>query len=183
MAIATVDTLKLSKTLKATGLTDDQAEVLASAFAEMVQVNFKDLATKDEVERLATMIDQLARSFKAELDQHTRSFKAELDQHTRSFKTELDRLATKEELDRVVNEFKSELERTKTELKRDIADVRTEFKSEMKLLKTELMNEINSKHDKTQSDIYHIKWMSSVSLTLTVAVLGVLARMLLFPTR
>ena len=160
MAIAAVDTLKLSKTLKATGFPDNQAEALATAFAEIVQVNFKELATKDE-------IDQLAKSFKEELDRVAKATKADL-------------AALREELDRVVKELRTELERTKTELKRDIADVRTAFTSEMKLLKTELMNEISSKHDKTQSDIYHIKWMFGVLVTLT---LGLLVRILLFPLR
>jgi hypothetical protein len=54
MAIATFDTLKFANTLKAAGVPDKQAEAEAAAFAEVIQVNFKELATKDDLARLGS---------------------------------------------------------------------------------------------------------------------------------
>ncbi|MCE9562966.1 MAG: CCDC90 family protein [Planctomycetes bacterium] len=48
MAVATFDTLKFANTLKAAGVPDKQAEAQAVAFAEVIQINLKDLVTKDD---------------------------------------------------------------------------------------------------------------------------------------
>lgn len=49
MAVATFDTLKFANTLKEAGVPPQQAEAQARAFAEVIQLNFKDLATKDDL--------------------------------------------------------------------------------------------------------------------------------------
>lgn len=54
MAVATFDTLKFANTLKTAGVPDKQAEAQAVAFAEIIQVNMKDLATKDDLNQLKT---------------------------------------------------------------------------------------------------------------------------------
>jgi len=51
MAVVTFDTLKFANTLKAAGVPEKQAEAQASAFAEVMHVNFKELVTKDDLER------------------------------------------------------------------------------------------------------------------------------------
>jgi len=51
MAVATFDTLKFANTLKSAGVPDKQAEAQAVAFAEIIQINFKDLVTKDDLHR------------------------------------------------------------------------------------------------------------------------------------
>jgi len=51
MAVATFDTLKFANTLKAAGVPDKQAEAQAVAFAEVIQINLKDLVTKDDLKR------------------------------------------------------------------------------------------------------------------------------------
>ncbi|QJW95064.1 DUF1640 domain-containing protein [Frigoriglobus tundricola] len=48
MAVATFDTLKFANTLKA-GVPPAQAEAEAQAFAEVVQLNLKELVTKDDL--------------------------------------------------------------------------------------------------------------------------------------
>lgn len=58
MAVAAFDTLKFANALKAAGVPDKQAEAHAAAFAEAVQVNFKDLVTKDD---LAAAVQDLKR--------------------------------------------------------------------------------------------------------------------------
>jgi hypothetical protein len=56
MAVATFDTLKFANTLKSAGVPDKQAEAQPVAFSEVVQQNFKDLATKDDLEQLEATI-------------------------------------------------------------------------------------------------------------------------------
>jgi len=51
MPVATFDTLKFANTLKAAGVPDKQAEAQAVAFAEVIQINLKDLVTKDDLQQ------------------------------------------------------------------------------------------------------------------------------------
>ncbi|MFO0847551.1 MAG: hypothetical protein U0871_03165 [Gemmataceae bacterium] len=75
MAVATFDTLKFANTLKAAGVPDKQAEAQAAAFAELIQANFKELATKDDLDRLAKdlrrEISDLRDEIKREIAQQT----------------------------------------------------------------------------------------------------------------
>ena len=58
MAVATFDTLKFANTLKAAGVPEKQAEAQAVAFAEVVQVNFKELVTKDDLVKGLREVEQ-----------------------------------------------------------------------------------------------------------------------------
>jgi G3E family GTPase len=58
MAVATFDTLKFANTLKSAGVPDKQAEAQAVAFAEVIQINMKDLATKEDLKLAVTEIEQ-----------------------------------------------------------------------------------------------------------------------------
>jgi hypothetical protein len=58
MAVATFDTLKFANILKAAGVPPAQAEAQAVAFAEVVQANFKELVTKEDLDRLAKEVRQ-----------------------------------------------------------------------------------------------------------------------------
>jgi hypothetical protein len=107
MAVATFDTLKFANTLKATGLPDKQAEALATAFADLVQVNFKELATKEE-------LDRVAKELHAKIDNVAKELHAKIDREAKEAKESLD-LAVKE-------------------LKRDTADLRIELKHEMQTM-------------------------------------------------
>ncbi len=49
MTVATFDTLKFANTLKAAGIPAPQAEAEATALAEALSVNLKDLPTRDEL--------------------------------------------------------------------------------------------------------------------------------------
>ena len=51
MAVATFDTLKFADTLKAGGVPPSQAEAQARAMGDVIQVNLRDLVTKDDLER------------------------------------------------------------------------------------------------------------------------------------
>lgn len=82
MAVATFDTLKFANTLKAAGVPDKQAEAQAAAFAEVIQINLKDLVAKDDLareaadtrkevhdveQRLTAKIDTLAAQLRGEM--------------------------------------------------------------------------------------------------------------------
>jgi 2-phosphoglycerate kinase len=71
MAVATFDTLKFANTLKAAGVPDKQAEAQAMAFAEVIQLNLKDLVTKDDLsqaeQRLSAKIDTLEARLRGEM--------------------------------------------------------------------------------------------------------------------
>lgn len=67
MAVATFDTLKFANTLKAAGVPAQQAEAQAVAFAEVIQLNLKELVTKDDLQQTAKDIrEDLKREIKDE---------------------------------------------------------------------------------------------------------------------
>ena len=80
MPTATFDTRKFANMLKAAGVPDKQAEGQAGAFAEIIQVNLKDLATKDD---LKAVKDDLKGEIKAVKDDLTADLKAVQDLLTR----------------------------------------------------------------------------------------------------
>lgn len=51
MTTITFDTLKFANTLKAAGVPPAQAEAEATAISEILEVNLKDLVTKDDMHR------------------------------------------------------------------------------------------------------------------------------------
>jgi hypothetical protein len=52
MAVATFDTLKYAKALRAAGVSEEQAEAQSAALMEALQVNLKELANKDDLKTL-----------------------------------------------------------------------------------------------------------------------------------
>ena len=69
MAVATFDTLKFANTLKAAGVPPQQAEAQAQAFAEVIQLNLKDLVTKDDLNSTAKDLKQEITDAKKEAKQ------------------------------------------------------------------------------------------------------------------
>lgn len=65
MATITFDTLKFPNKLKAAGVADKHAEAEAEAIAEVIQVNFKELVTKEDLRR---ELKELELRFDAKLD-------------------------------------------------------------------------------------------------------------------
>ena len=61
MATITFDTLKYSKRLKDAGVPEQQAEAEAEALSEVLEINLKDIATKED---LAREVDLLRRDMK-----------------------------------------------------------------------------------------------------------------------
>ncbi|PZN70536.1 MAG: hypothetical protein DM484_28325 [Candidatus Methylumidiphilus alinenensis] len=56
MATIAFDTLKYAKRLKDAGIPEKQAEAEAEALAEALEVNLKELATKDDLTREAALL-------------------------------------------------------------------------------------------------------------------------------
>ena len=75
MAVATFDTLKFANTLKAAGVPDRQAEAQAVAFAEVIQINLKDLVTKED---LGLAVGELKREIREVAETSERNLKLEV---------------------------------------------------------------------------------------------------------
>ena len=80
MAIATFDTLKFANTLKAAGVPDKQAEAEANAFAEIIQIQVKDLATKADLDRQSEGLNREIGDSKKDLKQEIAEVKKDLKQ-------------------------------------------------------------------------------------------------------
>lgn len=78
MAVATFDTLKFANTLKAAGVPPQQAEAEAQAFAEVMQLNLKELVTKDDLATTAKDVKQEITDAKREAKQDSRELEQRL---------------------------------------------------------------------------------------------------------
>jgi 2-phosphoglycerate kinase len=58
MTTVTFDTLKFANTLKAAGVSSAQAEAEATAISEILEVNLKDLVTKEDLHRELQQLEQ-----------------------------------------------------------------------------------------------------------------------------
>jgi hypothetical protein len=58
MAAITFDTVKFANTLKAAGVPPAQAEAEATAISEILEVNLKDLVTKEDMHREMRDLEQ-----------------------------------------------------------------------------------------------------------------------------
>ena len=122
MAVATFDTLKFANTLKTAGVPAQQAEAQAVAFAEVIQGNFKDLATKEDLALT-----------KNELKQEIAQFRTELKQDIAQIRTELAQVRTelKQDNESLEQRLGSRIDLVGAEVK----NLRTELKGELTLLK------------------------------------------------
>ena len=89
MAIATFDTLKFANTLKAAGVPDKQAEAEANAFAEIIQIQVKDLATKADLDRQSEGLNREIAEVKKDLKQEIAEVKKDLKQEIADLRKEV----------------------------------------------------------------------------------------------
>ena len=84
MASATFDTLKFANALKAVGVPDKQAEAEAHVLSEVFSINFREVATKEDVRRLIADIDGKFREseqrLNAKIDQNKTDLLAKIEQ-------------------------------------------------------------------------------------------------------
>ena len=111
MAVVTFDTLKFANTLKTAGVPAQQAEAQAVAFAEVIQGNFKELATKEDLALTKNELKQEIVQVRTELAQ----VRTELKQDNESLEQ---RLGSRIDL-----------------VGAEVKNLRTELKGELTLLK------------------------------------------------
>lgn len=78
MATITFDTLKFANRLKAAGVPDKQAEAEAEALSEILEVNLKELATKEDLTREMTLLRRDMDSLRSDMKRDVAETKAEL---------------------------------------------------------------------------------------------------------
>jgi BMFP domain-containing protein YqiC len=112
-AVLAFDTLKYANTLKNGGCPPAQAEAQAAALAEVFEINFKELATKNDIRELALATKNDMRELETatkngmhELETATKSGMRELEAAIRSDMRKLE-LATKNEFQAVKSDVLS----------------------------------------------------------------------------
>lgn len=107
MASATFDTLKFANALKAVGVPDKQAEAEASVLSEVFSINFREVATKEDLKRVVADIDgklrELEQRLLAKIDQNKSELTAKIEQ----FRMEL--IGRIEQSNAKTEQFRSEL--------------------------------------------------------------------------
>ena len=93
MAVATFDTLKFANTLKAAGVPPAQAEAEAQAFAEVMQLNLKELVTKDDLaaatKELKQEITDVKTTAKQDLKEAEQRLNSKIDNSAADLKVQL----------------------------------------------------------------------------------------------
>ena len=138
MAIATFDTLKFANTLKAAGVPDKQAEAEANAFAEIIQIQVKDLATKADLDRQSEGLNREIGDSKKDL---------------------------KQEIAEVRKDLKQEIAEVRKDLKQEIAEVRKDLKQEIADLRKEVTSDIEVLRAKMTGEFLLLKWMITALIT------------------
>ena len=170
MAVATFDTLKFANTLKAAGVPERQAEAQAVAFAEVIQINLKDLVTKEDlglaVGELKREIREVAEISQRELREIAEDSKRELRLAVEDLKRENKEVAetSRRETKGVADDYKRELKQIHEDIKRDNAETKRELLAEMKAWMA-----------KYQGETIWVRWMLGVLITV---VIGLSIRML-----
>jgi hypothetical protein len=129
MPVATFDTLKFANALKAAGVPEKQAEAEATALAETLQLNLRELATRDDL-----------------------------------------------------NQIRSDLKREVEDVKREVQDVRRDIKDSEQRSTIRIENavaELKLSNAAIKGELLLVKWMCGVGMTITVALLGIVLRVLL----
>ena len=192
MATATFDTLKFANALKAVGVPDKQAEAEAQVLSEVFSINFREVATKEDLKRAVSDIEVKIREVEQRLlvkiDQNTAKidqFRLELNSKIEQFKTEL--LAR---IDLVDKKLDAKIDQNKTDLSAKIDQVKTELSAKIDMVekkldakidqvKTELSAKIDSIHLKLSGEMILLRWMFGVVISFLVAMLALLIRVYL----
>lgn len=68
MPVATFDTLKFARALRDAGVSDLQAEAEAAVLSEIFSINFRDVATKDDLNHAVQIVEGKIRETEQRLD-------------------------------------------------------------------------------------------------------------------
>jgi hypothetical protein len=143
MAVATFDTLKYAKALRAAGVTEQEADAHVDALKELMQSQLGQLATKDD------------------LKEHSIIFKRDL---------ALEIGALKHELAEQKQEFKHDIAEFRKELKHELAEQKQELKHDIAQLETRLVGKMDVLEQRLRTEQYLIRWMLGLSISIGLAV-------------
>ncbi len=122
MAAIAFDTLKYSKRLKDAGVPDKQAEAEVEALAEALEVNLKDLPTKDDLTRETGLL-------RRDLKELETSLKRDMKELESSLKRDIKELEGSQ---------KRDLKELETSLKHDLTESESRLKHENGLMRLEM---------------------------------------------
>ncbi len=122
MAAIAFDTLKYSKRLKDAGVPDKQAEAEVEALAEALEVNLKDLPTKDDLTRETGLL-------RRDLKELETSLKRDMKELESSLKRDIKELEGSQ---------KRDLKELETSLKHDLTESESRLKHENELMRLEM---------------------------------------------
>ena len=122
MAAIAFDTLKYAKRLKDAGVPDKQAEAEVEALAEALEVNLKDLPTKDDLTRETGLL-------RRDLKELETSLKRDMKELESSLKRDIKELEGSQ---------KRDLKELETSLKHDLTESESRLKHENELMRLEM---------------------------------------------
>ena len=169
MTSATFDTLKFANALKAVGVPDKQAEAEAQVLSEVFSINFREVATKEDLKRLVADLDgkfrELEHRITAKIDQNKTELTAKIEQNKSDLTAKIDQNKT---------ELTAKIEQTKSDLTAKIEQLRLELTGKIELLNSK----IDMIYTKLSGDMLLIRWMFGLLISFAVAMT---IRLFLFP--
>ena len=122
MAAIAFDTLKYSKRLKDAGVPDKQAEAEVEALAEALEVNLKDLPTKDDLTRETGLLRRDLKELETSLKRDMKELESTL----------------KRDIKELEGSQKRDLKDLETSLKHDLTESESRLKHENELMRLEM---------------------------------------------
>ena len=122
MAAIAFDTLKYSKRLKDAGVPDKQAEAEVEALAEALEVNLKDLPTKDDLTRETGLLRRDLKELESSLKRDMKELESSL----------------KRDIKELEGSQKRDLKELETSLKHDLTESESRLKHENELMRLEM---------------------------------------------
>ncbi|MBA2591296.1 MAG: CCDC90 family protein [Pseudomonadota bacterium] len=126
MTAIAFDTLRFAKRLKEAGFTEQQAEALAIAEAELIEDN---LATKRDLKDLEGVLQRHLAQIEADLKREIKALDAKVEQIHAG-------------LTRDIKDLDAKVEQIRAEIKRDIEELRADLKRDLKDLETKVFREM-----------------------------------------
>jgi F0F1-type ATP synthase membrane subunit b/b' len=174
MATITFDTLKFANTLKTAGVPPQQAEAQAAAFAEVIQVNLKEVATKDDLASTASELKREIADLGKDLKQEIADLRKDLKQENADLRKD-----AKQEIADLRKDLKQENADLRKDAKQENVDLRKDAKQEMSALEQRMNGRIDVHAARFQGELALLRWMCGIGLTISIAILGILIRMMM----
>ena len=133
MAAIAFDTLKYSKRLKDAGVPDKQAEAEVEALAEALEVNLKDLPTKDDLTRETGLLRRDLKELESSLKRDMKELESSLKRDIKELESSL-----KRDIKELEGSQKRDLKELETSLKHDLTESESRLKHENGLMRLEM---------------------------------------------